>query len=471
MPIRLSKSGSTLRLGATALVASASLWFGSAVYAQTQPAPQMGTFPLSSQTQSAYAQQPLSHSQARRVTTERLPSNTNFDFNSGRFLSPTVAPVTPAAQRAPRTTERLDAGNLSNQAVLNMLGQQARSNVQTVPTHVTVPVQSTGTNQAWSQPSSQTVTTAYHSAPAVAANSGVHQLSSISMTQFEQKLLDRFGGHLKATTSEDGRYVRVLIPVLPVQNAAVKPVTMLVDRKTGKLEYEGAAGMKAQWHQLISAMDSAEPASQVAHAPVAQPQVAHAPVVRPKFEAPVVAPQVQQVAYQQDDGTPLNLGPQIQSQLSGPVLIGRDEQGNLTLTGDPKDVAIVRREIDRLSKQAEKGQPQVESIPLTNVRGNLIQERVQEIYDSIFATSNGAANITATDSPNALVVIGSPKAIQAVKKLVSSLDLPTVPGSVKEFRTFGLRYISSNDAANRLRRFFGQEIDCRRGLANPADTG
>ena len=142
MPIRLSKSGSTLRLGATALVASASLWFGSAVYAQTQPAPQMGTFPLSSQTQPAYAQQPLSHSQARRVTTERLPSNTNFDFKSGRFLSPTVAPVTPAAQRAPRTTERLDAGNLSDQAVLNLLGHQARSNVQTVPTHVTAPVQS-----------------------------------------------------------------------------------------------------------------------------------------------------------------------------------------------------------------------------------------------------------------------------------------------------------------------------------------
>ena len=116
-----------------------------------------------------------------------------------------------------------------------------------------------------------------------------------------------------------------------------------------------------------------------------------------------------------------------------------------------------KREIDRLSKITQKAQPIVVSIPLTNARGNLIQERVQEIYNLSYAASSGAANITATGNPNALVVVGSPEAVQAVRGLVSQLDVPPAPDSAKDFRTFGLRFISSNDAANRLQRFFGQQ--------------
>ena len=84
---------------------------------------------------------------------------------------------------------------------------------------------------------------------------------------------------------------------------------MLVDRKTGELNYEGPATFTAQWHRMISQMDSVEPASKVAQAPVA----------RPKYEPKIVPPQVRQVAFQQDD--PLSPGTQVQGVpgLSGPV--------------------------------------------------------------------------------------------------------------------------------------------------------
>ena len=95
--------------------------------------------------------------------------------------------------------------------------------------------------------------------------------------------------------------------------------------------------------------------------------------------------QVQQVAYQQQDvpqGTPI----EGVAGLQGQVFISRDPvTGLLRLTGAPEDVAIVRREIARLSREAKSAQPTPDRILLQNARGNLIQERVQEIYDTSYS--------------------------------------------------------------------------------------
>ena len=302
MPIRFSRSGSTLQLGATTLLASASLWFGSVVYAQTQPTFNRDAFPPAPQTLQRNANeqnQPFSHVpratqqpgnfQTPRVTTQHLPNNAGFDFSSGRLQSPANPSV---AQSPSRTTARLDINNLSRDSVQQLLGNPAVGNVHAAQTQVTVPAHAEAFARGTASPIvNSNVATASYREPVVAAASGVHQLSAISMTDFEQKLLDRFGGHLKATTSADGRLIRVSLPVKPVQNVAVAPVTMLVDRKTGELQYEGPADFKTQWHQLISQLDSVEPAT----------QVAQAPVTRPNYQPEALPPQVRQVAYQQDD--------------------------------------------------------------------------------------------------------------------------------------------------------------------------
>ena len=274
------------------------------------------------------------------------------------------------------------------------------------------------------------------------------------MNRFEQKLVDRFGQQLEATTSGDGRFVRVAIPARTAQNAAGNSMEMLVDRKTGKLQFEGAAALTSQWYQLVSQLDSPNTVPPTVGKPVAQAQVTTA-----DLQAEILPlPAVQQVAFQQDDTPPQGVPVQGIEGLKGQVFIAQDPNGGgLTITGDPDDVAKVKREIARLSAQAKSAQPTPASIPLQNARGNLIQARVQEIYDSSYAPINGPANITATDTPNALVVVGSPEAVQAVRDLVKLLDEKPDVDSAKDFRTFGLKYISSNDAANRLRRFFGQE--------------
>ena len=109
-------------------------------------------------------------------------------------------------------------------------------------------------------------------------------------------------------------------------------------------------------------------------------------------------------------------------------------------TKAPEDVAI----------------PFAKSIPLQSIRGSLIQERVQTMYDESYRQITGPANITAIDSPNSLVVVGSQDACEAVGSLVKVLDIATVEGVTKDFRTFGLKFISATNAATRLRTFFGQ---------------
>ena len=103
MPIRFSKSGSTLRFGATALVASASLWFGTAVYSQTQQhAVEIDSAPPSSQTlqdifderDHRFSQLPSANKpsgsrrlQAQQFSSDRL-SNSSISGDSNRELLP-----------------------------------------------------------------------------------------------------------------------------------------------------------------------------------------------------------------------------------------------------------------------------------------------------------------------------------------------------------------------------------------------
>ena len=428
MTIRFSKSGSTLRIGATTFALTVGLWFGSTTYAQTNRAASNVVPPAPS----LQLQQLLN--EGRSPTTKR---------RTQRSMSP--------ASRV--HTQRLDLDGVSNHAVQGLLetgmvtseviAERPRVEQRRVVSE-RIPNVTQSITEALSRPAVSTkpkVSTVAYNSP-VANPTGVHQLKLVSVLQFEQKLVNAFGDRLVVTSSDDGRYVRVAIRNAVDRNTESESMVMLLDRETGKLQHEGPFDSVAQWHQLMLGLDS--------NTPAAKPVVADIPAEVLPMQQPV-----QQVAYQQQD-TPRGTPVQNIDGLKGQVFISRDPvTGQLTLTGDSEDVAIVRREITRLSGQAKAGQPTTASIELQNARGNLIQERVQEFYDARYSQLNGPASIASTDNPNALVVVGSPEAVQAVKDLVRVFDVKQIEGAARDFRTFSLNYISAPDAADRLNRFFG----------------
>ena len=415
MTLRFSRLGSTLQIGATTLAVTAGLWFGSTTYAQTN----------------------------RTQVTPPAPSLEQF-LNETKYPRPTWESQRSVSPAAAMQTERLDLNSISEQAAQRLL-QTGMASPQAIRPVITesIPNVSQASAEASTRPttSDKRVATLAYNSPA-ARPTGIHQLKSISVLQFEQKVVNIFNDRLTVTASGDGRFVRVAIQGASDHKAASESMVMLIDRETGKLQHEGPIDSVGQWHRLMLELDSSTPAAK----PLPVQQVAY------QQQAPLTAP-VQLPIQATPQGTPI----QGIEGLQGQVFISRDPvTGQLTLTGIPEDVAIVKREIVRLRDQAKAGQPTQANILLQNARGNLIQERVQDIYDASYSQITGPANISATNNPNALIVVGSAEAVQAVRDLAKVFDVSPDAQATRDFRTFSLKYLSAPDAANRLQRFFGQ---------------
>lgn len=456
MAIRLKNSGSTIRCAAATLAATAGFWFGASNYTCAQPSNSTQLSEQSvtvidsilSEKEHRFSELP---SLDQRVLTGRLGSNRPTATRPAALKAP-IQPTT--AIPIPRN---YGSGEASKAVVNQLLGVKrnlksaghgrvearmlmgpvAKASVAKDPAVSSVVQQSEGRSNGdlddSSTPPSQT---------------GFHQLKSISITEFETKLMEDFGEKLRATASKDGRFVRVSVPT-----KSDKKLVMLVDRKSGQLQYEGSADLTKDWHRLIQKFDKPVRSVESRAVKTAMMQVNGN---RPLMARPVGF--LKPLGIQQD-GPQDNQGQLVQGidGLKGQVFISQNpETGALTITGDPADVAIVKKEIAKLSAQAQASQPKPELIPLKNVRGNLIVESIQEIYDARYAALNGEASITTVDNPNALVVVGSPEAIDAVRALAFTLDVEPDDSAAVDFQTFGLKYISAVDATNRLRRYFGQ---------------
>lgn len=318
-----------------------------------------------------------------------------------------------------------------------------------------VPAYQQGQNIA--QTSYQSVPKTPHSA------TGTHerQLRNLDMERFEQKIVDIFGEHLRAATSEDGRYVRVEIPA-----SRGRKMTTLVDRQSGLLSYEGDPALVSDWHGLIAKVDML---------PVRKTD-GSIETTAVMYRSDEAADRLQQVVYlmtqpqdvQQPTPTPATALPggqgaggqdeqliQIQG-LKKPVRIVRAPDGSFTLIGDPADVAIVQRELERLAREKQANQPVPVGIDLENVRGAQIEERLQEIYDASYASIHGPVQIASVDNPNRLIVVGQANAIAAVRELVTKLDVASDAAPTDGFKTIALKHLSAADAQRRLQNFFVQ---------------
>ena len=131
------------------------------------------------------------------------------------------------------------------------------------------------------------------------------------------------------------------------------------------------------------------------------------------------------------------------------------DTGMITLIGNKDDLAIVRKIISEIAMQSEAAQPKVERIPLTNIQADDVAEKIQELFDSGYS-SKGPAQVSPLASPNSLIVIGQPEAIDAIKNIVGQMDVESTEDLGDGFESFRLKYISAADAKVRLDSFFGQ---------------
>ncbi|MDG1874822.1 MAG: secretin N-terminal domain-containing protein [Mariniblastus sp.] len=290
------------------------------------------------------------------------------------------------------------------------------------------------------------------------AYSGVYQLRNVDMNQFETSVVQIWGPRLTTSASPDGRYVRVELPT-KVRGR----MQMMVDRQSGTLTYEGAESLKDNWHNLVEKIDTV--ARRLSDGTVEQVVVVDGNDVSPAT--------IQQVAYlmgMQDDGAqlPPNALPGLVNQdneipagtqgIKNTIKIIYDaETGAFQLIGDPADVAIIRETILKINKESNAVQAVVERIPLKNLQSESVVEQIQELYnESSYAASKGPVQLQALPSPNSLVVVGQKDAIEAVRQIITSMDVEAPADEAGGFKTFMLKFISAADASVRLNAYFGQ---------------
>ena len=123
----------------------------------------------------------------------------------------------------------------------------------------------------------------------------------------------------------------------------------------------------------------------------------------------------------------------------------------LIITGNRRDVDMVKEIIRQIEEMSVQTQPEVEIYYLQHVDGQQIADTITAIYASAFP-SQGTVTLTPLGKPNALLVIGRKEAIGPVLELIRRLDVPVAPQT--QFRVFPLKFLPAVDAERTVRNFF-----------------
>ncbi|MEM9942557.1 MAG: secretin N-terminal domain-containing protein [Planctomycetota bacterium] len=292
--------------------------------------------------------------------------------------------------------------------------------------------------------------------PARTTLSKVYQLSSVALAEFEARVIDLWGNRLTTTASDNGRYVEVTMPA--THGYSMK---MTIDRRLKSATYTGDSHLLENWRLIMKVLDS-NPRM------LGDGRIVHSAYVVSDRVSPG---SVQKVAFMmglaqdQDEPATLQLPPGVEptaqdlqdAQLSGKVKIMQDpETGNLTLAGDPEDIRKIKEVIDRLNEQAIKGLPKSTTIQLENLQAEAVVEQIQLAYDNQVSPLVGPAQIIPVPNSNSLLVLASPEGIQAVREIVSSMDMAEDITDLQGFKVFELKHIAAIDARDRLLTLFSQ---------------
>lgn len=303
----------------------------------------------------------------------------------------------------------------------------------------------------------------------------IYRLTILDGQAMQQKMLSRWSDRMKTSESQDGRFVRLLVP--NTSNTEFWP--MMIDRVSNSITFEGKPADERSWRETIESFESADVPTPImaqnnsvsAAARIAtvsnEPNRSLQPQSVPVQQASAMSPS-------QDDRVrrSVPVTPEIAEQLPGELedLQGKVQlqvvDGMLNILGSPEDVEAVLRKIDEITRRAAAGASTVEEIQLKSAVAQKAAETVQELYDETFEETNGPASIKSVDAQNKLIIGGSPSALREIRKIVEMVD-GEVSGEVPpDFEVFALRHISVIDAQERINQYFGKSQNLPRDAEN-----
>lgn len=305
-------------------------------------------------------------------------------------------------------------------------------------------------------------------------------LENLDWNGLESRLRSAYGNRLSPTTESDGRRrMRLTID-------GGEPLEFSFDAATRRLDLSGSAEKVAAGRRLVAALDGASgksPQRLVPYrrdgadslrkalavsnrlatgngaaaiapvAPLAAPQPAGVPLVAKLFQPKAAEPPAPPAAAAPPQGTGAAGAEPLGTGLVGPVQIEfLDGLDVLVISGNDRDVERVVRLIEDIERLSVDTQPTIEVYNLEHVAGEALTAVITQIYDSVLSSRQGKVSITALVKPNALLLVGRPESVAAVKELIAKLDQPIDPAG--QFAVFMLRHAAAATVQTTLTTFF-----------------
>ena len=304
----------------------------------------------------------------------------------------------------------------------------------------------------------------------------IYQLRNLTAQGLEQKLLQILGSQVMSEQMEQGNVRRMRLRTeRGYQNL------LQVDYRNSDVVLKGTSTAIHGWLQVVSAIDNgaADSNSPTQVVPLGQAdpikvekalkviQASYQPPINPNPQDPNLEPidpqttdattfgQPQVAPGQDPTSTAVGSLDEIgaDSGLFGDVQIEFvGELGLVIVKGAKRDVQRVLEVIERIKKQSEETQPEVEVYPLEHVNSQALATIIRELYDQVLAPRQGQVSITALNQPNSLLLIGRKEAVASVIELLKKLDKPLDPSS--RLQVFRLVHAAAADAEQTVRSFF-----------------
>ncbi len=303
----------------------------------------------------------------------------------------------------------------------------------------------------------------------------VHRLNRVSGPELTQHFIQGLGKHLQG--QQNGNVATIQLPTTQAGSCQ-----LIIDQATHTVQLTGTAPVVSGWLNVVQTLDvpqSATSRRQFAYVPSGQQSTILQQLQQSTGLRATAQPNVYQVLQASDNGsrplrartagfqdeappseTPTESLTQDEGSGQGQQLPGSSLQVSvdpttnaLIVTGTDEDIKNFQRLISQLGDQAMQTRPNADVVPLTNSNSQALGAVIQQLYTDVFASRFGPATVTAIAEPNALVVSGSPQAIEELKSIIAKLDVESddVRGT---FQVFRLQHIAATNAANRLSAFF-----------------
>jgi type II secretion system protein D len=297
-----------------------------------------------------------------------------------------------------------------------------------------------------------------------------HKLSHIQPKELEEAIQRLGGPRVMVNSVGNGDIAQIRMAT----QAGVQDI-MQIDRRQGLVTLLGSSANIVAWLQVVSAIDNGKaspdrPTQIIPLAPADPSNVERAfQLVRVSMlqnqqgqrNQPNQEEQTTDAAALTAPQTVPGQDPRIaalsaldgESGLFGDVQIQFvPELGIVIVRGNKRDVQRVLEVVEKIKKQSEETQPEVDVHLLKHVDGQALATIITTLYTDVLAPRQGQVSITALAQPNAILLVGRKEAIASVKDIINKIDQPLDPGS--ELKVIRLLHASASDAEQTIRSFF-----------------